>query len=279
MKRTRSTPRDESRALHIVAAAISSSSEAEAVEILQQVHTGEASILSIAETIQQNTALPPRPDSQPLGELADFIGKPTRDRSGVTRQYGHTSGLGLISESSVAGPQHRSAVEPWTMVTQDAEFINHLLQLYFCWVHPFYVLFSEECFRRDMASRRSKYCSPLLVNAILATACNYSDQPEARTNPMDPLTAGNHFFAEARRLLNEDERTCLTTVQALAVLSLREASCARDSSGFQYIGRSIRMVLEMGMHLSLNAQQSGGLTPAEIEVRKITAWGCFVTDT
>jgi hypothetical protein len=265
--------------LHIIAAAISSSSESEAVELLQQVHRGEGGVVSIAETIQRNSALPSRPDPQPLGDLADFIGKPTRDHSGVTRQYGHTSGPDLISESSAPGLQQQSAIESWTTVTQDAELINHLLQLYFCWVHPFYVLFSEECLRHDMASGRSKYCSPLLINTILAVACNYSDRPEARTNPTDPLTAGNHFFAEARRLLNEDDRTCLTTVQALAVMSLREASCARDSPGFQYIGRSIRMALEMGMHLSCDAPEFAGLTPVEIEVRKITAWGCFVADT
>ena len=152
------------------------------------------------------------------------------------------------------------------------------MALYFCWSHPYYVLFSKELFLHDMARGRSKYCSPLLVNALLAVACAFSDRPDARTDPNDPGTAGDHFFAEARRLLQSNDSSNLTTVQALALMGLREASCSRDSSGYQYAGRCIRMAIELGLHLSFGADNNK-LGPTELEVRNITFWGCFTYDT
>lgn len=67
----------------------------------------------------------------------------------------------------------------------------------------------------------------------------------------------------------------MTSVQALALMSLHEAGCGRDSSGWMYSGRAFRMGLDLGFNLSLD---NLGLSPTEIEVRKITFWGCFTID-
>lgn len=125
---------------------------------------------------------------------------------------------------------------------------------------------------------RSQYCSALLVNAVLALGCAYSDRLEARLNQQDPSTAGDHFFAEAKRLLVDDDSSDLTTVQALAIMCLREASFGRDSSGFQFAGRSVRMLIELGLHLSIGPA-GANLKPSEVEARKNTFWGCFIYDT
>lgn len=211
------------------------------------------------------------------GELSNLMGRPSIDASGVVKHFGHTSSLSLVSDGE-RSPVHLQTSEVWTRVTRDSTFVEHLLSLYFCWSHPYYVLFSKELFLDDMANGRSKYCSPLMVNALLAFSCLYSDRPEARENPSDPRTAGDHFFSEAKRLLNENESSNLTTVQALALMGLREASCSRDSSGFQYAGRCIRMLIELGLHLSF-ASASDKISPTELEVRRITFWGCFINDT
>jgi Fungal specific transcription factor domain len=117
---------------------------------------------------------------------------------------------------------------------------------------------------------RAKYCSSLLVNAILALACQFSEREEARGSIAD------HFFQEAKRLLMaEGENPCLTSVQALALMSLREAGCGHNSSGWMYSGRAFRMALDLGLNLQLEWE---GLSPTETEVRKITFWGCFTLD-
>lgn len=251
----------------------------EVADIVQQIRADE-NLEAIAESLKRNMTLPGRSDSQTLeGDFSDLMGKPALDESGETRLYGHSSNLGLVPHDEELPLRTNIPSGSWTRVTRDAEFVGHLMGLYFCWQHPFYVLFSKECFLHDMARGRSKYCSPLLVNALLAAACAFSDRPEARTNPSDPNTAGDHFFAEARRLLFENEHPSLTTVQALALMGCREASCGRDSSGFQYAGRCIRMALELGLHLCFKTAGNSLLTPTEIEVRKITFWGCFTLDT
>lgn len=163
-------------------------------------------------------------------------------------------------------------------MTDDLAFVNRLLTLYFTWSHPFYIIFSRESFYKDFHDGRNKYCSPLLVNAICAYACHFSDEPAARTEPTNSRTAGDHFFAEAKTLLYENESPSLTTTQALCLMAMREPSTGRDSSGFGYIGRCIRMCVELGLHLNNSASPALGLTLSEIEVRKVTFWGCYTVD-
>ena len=63
--------------------------------------------------------------------------------------------------------------KPWTEVTEDDHFVSHLVSLYFTWEHAACHLIDRELFLEDMKNGQpdSHYCSPLLVNALLATAC------------------------------------------------------------------------------------------------------------
>jgi hypothetical protein len=59
----------------------------------------------------------------------------------------------------------------WTTITDDDELCNRLLQIYFLTVHTWYPAFQKDYFLEDMAAGRKQYCSSLLVNAVLASAC------------------------------------------------------------------------------------------------------------
>ena len=63
--------------------------------------------------------------------------------------------------------------KPWTKVTEDDHFVSHLVSLYFTWEHAACHIIDRELFLDDMKSGQldSQCCSPLLVNALLATAC------------------------------------------------------------------------------------------------------------
>lgn len=242
---------------------------------------------ALADAWRKTLTLPPASPLEPQSlesELSMLLGKPAMTQTGESRYFGHTSNLSLVPEDDdyTAPVKRSSSVErnpTWTTVTQDLAFVERLLDLYFRWSHSFYVVFSRECFYKDFRSGREKYCSSLLVNAILAYACHFSDEPAARTDPNNFRTAGDHFFEEARRLLYENEASSLTTVQALCIMAMREPSAGRDSPGFAYMGRCMRMAIEMGLHLNNSAAPAMGLTPSEIEVRKVTFWGCFTVDT
>ena len=80
------------------------------------------------------------------------------------------------------------------------------------------------------------------------------------------------------RLLNlEKDRHVLTTIQALGLMSLREASCGRSSQSLFLSGQSIRLAIEIGLHKDTPIDSS---RQAEIdhEVRSATFWGAFSLD-
>lgn len=164
-----------------------------------------------------------------------------------------------------------SLSETWTCVTGDIELTRHLLALYFCWEYPNFAPISKEHFLRDFHVRRHRYCSPMLVNALLALGCYLSDRHVIRATPGNPFAPGDNFFNESRRLflLATDHHT-LTTIQALVIMSIREARCSRVSESRYYAELAMRLAVEMGLHI----------VPAEgceneLAVLAKTFWGTF----
>ena len=170
--------------------------------------------------------------------------------------------------------------QAWTTVTSDGAFVEHLMALYFCWEYPTFASLSKEHFLEHFRLGIGRHCSSLLVNALLALGCRFSTLPQARTDPKNIHTSGDHFFAEAVRLLKlETDRHKLTTIQALGLMSIREASCGRSSESLFYSGQSIRLAIELGLHEEPEIGSGGG-QGADVEhaVRSATFWGAFSLD-
>ena len=83
-------------------------------------------------------------------------------------------------------------------------------------------------------------------------------------------------------MLNDEfETPKLATVQALALMSVREAGCGREAKGWVYSGMSFRMACDLGLNLdsgSIRGARDIGLDEEEIDARRITFWGCFLFD-
>jgi len=270
-------------------AALRSLPDADVHELVQHIRkNARLDTASLATSWRKATAFAATTPIEPQSldrDLSMLLGKPAMTPAGDGSYFDHTSAMSLIPDDEhypharmapIAADERTSGT--WTAVTNDVAFVERLLDLYFRWSHTFYVIFSRECFYKDFRSGRDKYCSPLLVNAILAYACHFTDEPAARIDPDNSRSAGDHFFDEARRLLYQDETPSLTTTQALCVMAMREPSAGRDSSGFMYMGRCMRMSIELGLHLNSSAAPTMQLTPSEVEVRKVTFWGCFTVD-
>ncbi|KJZ74301.1 hypothetical protein HIM_06307 [Hirsutella minnesotensis 3608] len=198
-------------------------------------------------------------------------GMPHRDRTtdGLPRYRGLEQVLSPLSE-----PNSRTQTSAWTNITKDINLVQHLLALYFCWEYPTFASLSKEHFLQDFQSGRHRYCSPILVNALLALGCRFSTHPMTRANPANPYTSGDHFFKESQRLLNQEtDHHTLTTIQALGIMSIREASCGRDSESWYYAGQSIRLAIEMGLNRVHDDHDED-----EHAVRSATFWGAFALD-
>jgi hypothetical protein len=128
-------------------------------------------------------------------------------------------------------------IRRWFRRPYDPEFLLHLLDLYFCWIHPSYQIFSRDHFLRDFKSGQTDYCSRILANAIAAFACRYSDRMAALADPSDLSTAGDQFFTEAERLLQRGNETPLMLARALSIMSSRELACGRTFTSHYYAER------------------------------------------
>jgi hypothetical protein len=190
-----------------------------------------------------------------------------------------------LGQQQILGPAYQehpsrpgSPNVTWTEVTQDIHLVEHLMALYFCWEYPTFASLSKEHFIADFRAGIPRHCSSLVVNAMLALGCRFSDLPQSRADPADPTTSGDHFFAEAKRLLAEDDRSSLTTIQAIGLMSIREASCGRDTESFYYAGQAIRLAVEAGLHREVNEQTAESKQHDEEGVRAATFWGAFALD-
>ena len=229
-------------------------------------------------------------------ELSGKMGK-LRLENGSVSIIGGTSNLIFIgsgdgdreamsTDDSDGYEQQEDAITSWTQVTSDPELVLHLLHMYFTWHYTYFTTLSKTLFWRDFllgdvsrnSKRKTEYCTPLLINAMLALGCHFTSWPQARSEPDDSATAGNHFFREAKRLIlenDEHENPKLATVQALALMSVREAGCGREARGWVYSGMSFRMAYDLGLNIDSG---SDDMDEAEIDARRITIWGCFLFD-
>ncbi|RBA11005.1 hypothetical protein FPRO05_14311 [Fusarium proliferatum] len=188
---------------------------------------------------------------------------------GIPRSRGLDQVLFTLDE-----PEVKPLTEAWTTITNDINLVLHLLALYFCWEYPIFASLSKEHFLRDFRDGRHRYCSPLLVNALLALGCRFSTHPMSRANSEDTHSAGDHFFKESQRLFDQEtDHHSLTTIQALGIMSIREANCGRYSESRYYVGQSIQLAFEIGLH---HAHDGGDQD--ELAVQLATFWGAFSLD-
>ncbi|KAF1992921.1 pathway-specific nitrogen regulator [Amniculicola lignicola CBS 123094] len=238
-------------------------------------------------------------ESQLSGKMGEL-----RLEDGSTRYIGGTShliylGAGNDGKDSPATLRDLEAyqqqggggdpITSWTTVTKDSELVLHLMNMYFCWHYTFFTTLSKSLFWRDFSlgkprpgsPRKTEYCTPLLVNAMLALGSHFTSWPAARAVRDDSATAGDQFFKEAKKLILENdlhEVPALTTVQALALMSVREAGCGREAKGWVYSGMSFRMACDLGLNLDSGGMKHKKIDEAEEDARKITFWGCFLFD-
>jgi len=154
----------------------------------------------------------------------------------------------------------------WTNVTTDDSLVDHLLALYFTWLHPTYLIFSEVHFMASYRNRSNLYCSAPLVNAICAMACRFFDSAsEYNTKPrIDPSALGDQFMAEARSHITPDIYYKISTLQAFAIMFLVDLSGGKGSRASSYL----RIAADK-LNSRLGSQN-------DTEATEIASWGLYL---
>ena len=205
-------------------------------------------------------------------------GKAIRDLEEIG-QASNNNDMNIDFDSDL-GPSSHDQVSKhvWTNVIQNEKTVQHLLNLYFCWEYPTFASLSKKHFFHDFYKGKRRYCSSLLVNALSCLGARFSKSPAVRGHA-NGSPVGEQFFEECERLLEADGRgPSLPTVQALGLMSLREASCGRNAVSLSYSRRSMQMALEMQLEKDLTHLDGVAFTSTEREVRAATFWGCFTLE-
>ncbi|KAF2719517.1 hypothetical protein K431DRAFT_321677 [Polychaeton citri CBS 116435] len=154
------------------------------------------------------------------GVLENIDGTQHLIESGELRDYRESS------ETFSYGPIHWVSATPWTDLPCSDYGVSHLISLYFAFLNPYW-RFVEEDLDLD-----TDYCSPLLVNAVLAFTSLFSGIDDAFVTKGNLLTRGEHFHNEAVSLWGmEHGRTSMTNIQALMILSYEFAYRGIDKLG------------------------------------------------
>ncbi|KAJ9651204.1 hypothetical protein H2198_009506 [Neophaeococcomyces mojaviensis] len=191
----------------------------------------------------------------------------------------HAAQERLLADEDLGRPQYPPAA--WTNVTTNSSLVQHLLALYFCWEYPTFASLSKEHFLVDYISGRRRFCSSLLVNAILAIGAKSSDLPEARENPDDPCSTGDQFFHEAQKLLALEDVPSVLTIQSLNLMSIRQAGSGNDMSAWHYSRHAMRIAIDLDLpNDDPNEEHSSDslYSIMESQVRTATFWGCFTLE-
>ncbi|BCS27740.1 fungal specific transcription factor domain-containing protein [Aspergillus puulaauensis] len=147
-------------------------------------------------------------------------------------------------------PLFQVPCKPWTITTDDDHLISSLISLYFTWHHPLMQVVDQEMFLREMSAGdlASEFCSPVLVNSILAVASIYSDYAETYAVPGDATSRGQNFFREAEgRWRAEEGRPSLANIQALALMSHNLNLQGKDNSSWLHLRQAVQLGQDIGI--------------------------------
>lgn len=155
------------------------SSEPTRVDSLLTLIRSNASLNDIAATISENIRElrdKGTPDSNVPASLEEAVSQVNQLQRLSSEPYSRRKFITLEKICDI--PLYDVPAKPWTSVTDDSQFVSHLVSLYFTWNHPFLQFIDQQIFLEHMASGdlNSEFCTPFLVNSLLALAsvcCNH----------------------------------------------------------------------------------------------------------
>lgn len=165
-------------------------------------------------------------------------------------------------------------ISKWTTVISSEDLLRQLLRSFFQHAYAEWFPFHKDLFLSDMLANRTEFCSPLLVNAVLANACYSTSSLPERAKYWIPDNLTYRFTAEAKRLWDLESvssHSCLTTVQASQILSV-----IMDFDGINTLGRIYTTQgLAVAEDLNLFKGSPEGTSEHMRKARTWTAWSLY----
>lgn len=152
-----------------------------------------------------------------------------------------------------------------------SELITHLANTFFTHLGCNYPFLQRERFMRDL---EEKQVDAILVDAVCAISARFSTHPLLTQQASDeteitPAHYG-HAFAQRAQIALVDTFSCPTVaaVQAALLLAYVEFGESRDSGLWMYLGISIRMAQDLGLHKVEGLKYRGKTGPTPKMVKR-----------
>ncbi|KAL2856617.1 fungal-specific transcription factor domain-containing protein [Aspergillus pseudoustus] len=253
-------------------------------DVLTVVRKGRGDLDEVATNILQK--FPHAIDTAfPEGSPADASDTSSEDlRSVESQESSPVPSHSRISIRELCEPTPLVKVDdcrPWTAVTQDKHLVSHLISVYFTWDHPLMQVVDQNMFLEhiEIGDTNSMFCSPMLVNSILAVASTYSHYPEVYGAPGDVYSRGQHFFREAEKQWKAQEgQPSLANIQALALMSHNLKLQGKDNASWLYLRQAVQLGQDIGIFRPPSSRPSEwDQMPEELKHASVrTAWGVFI---
>ncbi|KAH7237907.1 hypothetical protein B0J15DRAFT_503142, partial [Fusarium solani] len=169
-------------------------------------------------------------------------------------------------------PGYTLPISRWTTVSNDEKLLNHLFLLFWTWDIICNRAIDRTIFEEDLRFLNPSsnppdllhFCSPFLVNALLAVSCLYTKNPATFDQPGDSDSRGQAFAKEAERLLAlEDTSPSLPVAQGLALIRMQ--------------ARYLALRLD-NIPRSTDAAIAGSRQRKEAHALSWISWGFYVLD-
>ncbi|KAM0541694.1 hypothetical protein ACHAO7_010361 [Fusarium culmorum] len=188
-------------------------------------------------------------------------------------------------------PGYTLPLSRWTTISDDDRLLSHLLLLFWTWDTICSRVIDRTMFEEDLKAlnphtinhpNELRFCSPFLVNALLAVSCLYTTNQATFLLPNDPNTRGQAFAKEAARLLPlEDTSPSLTVAQGLTLMNAYEAVLGNGETALSYHSRMQTRYLALrldGVPRFTDVAIAGARQRREAYALSWISWGFYVWD-
>ncbi|KAL4247550.1 hypothetical protein ABKN59_007339 [Abortiporus biennis] len=246
-------------------------------------------------------------------ELAIAVGQLSMNEDDQVRYHGKASGLHLLMGEREDGrheggiwrfPKSRvwpplpatantptKSEEDWATLLPDPSEQEHLLELYFTYVHPSLPILHKQAFMDSYRYTYKQASTPTSPDPQSPSPSRPRD-PKRRRVPVLLLLsmfsiAARYSSASSVNVPSPEEGSISysqsrpTTCQALLLLGYREVGIGSMSQAWLYIGMAVRMAQDLGMHKNADKWTNVGknlFTPDELQERRRIWYGCVVMD-
>jgi len=187
------------------------------------------------------------------GDPGDFANHPEAlNREPATRNLTSSSDE-FVKAPPAANfdPEPIMPVSRWTIVSQDNKLLTYLIELFWTWDDTLSHLIDRELFIGELSAARPDsstgqnrgFCSPFLVNAILAVASLHATRKESESYSGDMVALSHRFASHAFDMLELEKCvSSLTLLQGVAVLWVFVGNRGSQASHTEYT--SLRDLLQ-----------------------------------